>query len=619
MSLPRFCRVPLACSLALALVSLGAQAKESADAHVSVPLCGAEAKTSEYQDLALYATGAGLALGELSIDQMVDALTGAKSVTSGCAKATAANLAIAFPGQAAALLSGPVSLGSAGTNIGVMDPVLCESYATSGLTINLTDTNGGAAKPLAGWQSIRYDLGTRRFVPVAGTGAIGPLVQCHAFPWSQTVSNPPEYGAAGNGDRIFISSFDRFGDLLVEMIDPVTGNRIGELEVTEGTSFSYTMRVSNIGESTVSGVRIREFIPTQTLEPLVQTVSWSCLRENQATCGSGTSAGIALNGLSIAPGQSYTFAIERSFATPAPAGSLSLVAAAAFVDPNHATGGGEKSPADNAQALVLSVVANQAPVVSCTPASKTFQEDAAAEVVTCTATDADGDAINSALAVTNSVGGSSTNFGPVDVAVGPGSTADSWLLTIQPKAEQSGSVTIHAKATDEFTATGAPFAIPVTVNAANDAPSFATHSQTVVLSPTGLSPTNQAGGSLDDGSVHLVSRGSDCGNTSSDGCTISITSFFSSIDAGAANESGQAVEANSFACVSQSGTSVTDAFYTRPSAGAVAAQAADISWIYSKSAAADTVITCDVTFSDNGTPVATSGATTITFSMASPP
>ena len=617
MSLPRFCRMPLACSLALALVSLGAAAKESADANLAQPLCGAEAKTSEYQDLALYAGAAGLALGELSIEQMVDALTGAKSLGA-CAKATAANLAVAFPGQPPVLLSGPVTVGGGGTSISVVEPVLCTSYSSSGLTINLGDTNGGTSA-LTGWESIRYDLGTRRFVPVAAQAQNGALVQCHTFPWNQTVSNPPQYGAAGAGERIFRSSFDRTGDLLVEMIDSESGNRIGELEITEGQPFSYRLRVSNVGETTVEGVRIREFVPTQTLTPLVQAGSWSCVRENQASCGDNVPGAIALDGLSIAPGQSYTFDIDRAFAVPLPApGGLSLVAAAAFVDPGHATGGGEKNLLDNAQALVLSVVANKAPVVSCTPASVTFVEDGAAQVVSCSATDADGDLINPALAVTNSATGSLTDFGPVTVAVAAGAAADSWELTITPKAEQAGTLNIHAKATDVLGAVGTPFALPVTVNAANDVPTFTTHSTTVVLSPTGLSPTDANGGSLDDGTVHLVSRGSDCGNSTSDGCTISISNFFAAIDPGAANEASQVVAPNTFTCVTQSGTSVTNAFYTRPNATTVANNAAGISWIYSKAAAADTVITCEVTFSDNGSPVATSLPTTITFSMAPP-
>src|SRR5690606_32902261 len=116
-----------------------------------------EAKSSEYQDLALYQTDAGLALLRVPVDELVDELSGyaAKSGTIGCAKATAANLTVEFPGQPLALLAGSVSIGGAGTFVDLLDPALCTSYATAGdgMTIHLTDTNG-VEQALPGWNAL---------------------------------------------------------------------------------------------------------------------------------------------------------------------------------------------------------------------------------------------------------------------------------------------------------------------------------------------------------------------------------------------------------------------------------------------------------------------------------
>ena len=622
MSSTRFCRVPLARTIALGLFAAGAAGlgAQPARAQLADPqgvrLCGAEAKTSEYQALALYETAAGLALLDVPLGELVDELSGyaAKSGGVACAKATPANLAVSFPGQPPALLEGPVSMGlpASTASLSLMDPAICSSYAGTGtgMTLAVTDTNNQLLS-LPGWSSLRYDLGTRRFEPSPLAGLRGPLVQCHSFPWTELLLHPPQYGAPGEDFSIFGGSFENRGDLLVEMIDPETGNRTGSLDVTQGVGFSYRLRVTNIGESAVNNVRIREFLPQATLTPTVDGGSWTCTG-SAGGCPAASGTGVInMTVPALARDQSLTFEITRSLPGALP-GAHSLVAAAAFVDPSHATGGGEKNPADNAQPLVLSVVANQAPSVACTVSTVNLQEDAAPMAASCTATDADGDAVTE-MTLVNAAGG--TGFAPLnDVVLARDGSTNTWNFTIQPQENLSGTVTLHVRATDELTATTAsPTAITVNVAAVNDAPTFTTYATTIVLSPTGAVPTDGDGLSLDDGSAHLVSRTSDCGNAGADGCSISISNFFENIFSGAANEAQTMTGANPLACTTQSGTAVSTAFYTRPGAGPVSGAASDLSWVYSKATTAGTTITCNATFTDSGGAV--SAVSTITFIM----
>src|SRR5690606_3510648 len=93
----------------------------------------------------------------------------------------------------------------------------------------------------------------------------------------------------------------------------------------------------------------------------------------------------------------------------------------------------------------------------------------------------------------------------------------------------SGSTTLHVTAQDEFGATGAAFAIPVTVAPVNDAPTFAAKATSIDV--------DGAGSNLMPG-VFLFAP--DC--TSGTVCNVIMPAFFHDFDAGAANEAGQSVQ-----------------------------------------------------------------------------
>src|SRR5690606_24204511 len=248
----------------------------------------------------------------------------------------------------------------------------------------------------------------------------------------------------GEDFGIFGGSFENRGNLLVEMIDPESGNRVGQLETTQDLPFTYRLRVTNAGESEVAGVRIREFLPKLAFSPVVSDGTWTCTRSAGA-CPAANGAGpVQVDGLTLARDESITYEITRELPGALP-GQLSMVAAAAFVDPSHATAGGEKDPADKAQPLVLSVVANKAPVVACSPATlSALQEDGAMVPVSCTATDPDGDDVT-AMGVNDTGGGASPVALSAVVHAG-----GSLSFEVTPKPDASGSTTLHVTAQDEF-------------------------------------------------------------------------------------------------------------------------------------------------------------------------
>lgn len=616
MSSTRIRSVPLARTIAgacaaLALLASGAQAEAPAST-LDLRLCGAEAKTSEYQDLALYDTGAGMALRTVPVDELVDELAGvaAKSGGIACAKSTAAGLAVEFPGQDPILLAGPVSIAGGNTQISVLDPALCTSYAASGagMSIDLVDFNGNHTL-LPGWTSVRYDLTSRGFVPVPADGLRGPVVQCHTFPWDQLLSNPPQYGVPGEDFGIFGGSFENRGNLLVEIIDPATGNRTGELDITQDLSATWQVRISNTGESPVAGVRIREFLPKVNFTPVISDGTWSCTHSH-GTCPSASGTGaIDATGVSLGRGHSMTFEITRELPGALP-GAKSMVAVAAFVNPNHATAGGEKDPADNAQPLVLTVVANQAPTVACAPTTlNSLLEDDPAAAVSCTAVDADGDAID--VIVVDDTGDTDSPV-VLDNVVQAGAQVD---FTVTPKPDASGTTTIHVTATDVLGATGAPFALPVTVAPVNDAPTFAVASTTLEVFDDGSDPDGQYTG----GPV-LCTAG-----ISGFNCEAAILAFFDNFDPGAPDEASQTLTPvvtalgtlNPAHCgVNEPGESIGHFFAKLPSVVmAPGGETAAMSFIYKTTATGS--VFCDFRFQDSGGAI--SDPIRVTFTMHEPP
>lgn len=626
MSLPRICRVPLACSLALGLVSVADAAPRTEGATNASRLCSAEAKTSASQGMALYDTGAGLRLMDVPAADLAAELDGslAKSGAGDCAfKATAANLSVRFPGQPAALTAGGVSFFNPAKTLDVLDPVLCHSYANGGLTMALGDTNG-AVHSVQGWESIRYDLALRQVVPTALLGDNGPLAYCFSFPYAALVSDPTEFPpAAGNADAIFRGRFESTGDLRVEMLAADTLNSIRRLNATAGYDFSYKLRVTNVGEGTVAGVAVHEFVPLDAgapVQPVVAAGSWTCQRDTAAACSTASGTGeIVLTGQTLAPGQALIFDITRTVPAGVP-GEQTMLAAAAFVDPSHATGGGEDDYQDNAASLVVKLLDNQPPTIACVDQAQAalvnpvaMTEDAAARTFTCTVTDSDAIDTVASFAV-----GAASSFGPLQSFATVDGTVDddTWTFTLTPKADEFGTANIVLRATDNRGA-ARDLGFAVNVGSVNDAPSFDTYATTIVLSPTGGVPTDENGAQVGDAGTHFPTRGPECTNAANDACSISIGNFFEFVDAGPANEVSQTVQANPLNCTSTAGGTVLDTFMALPTASPDGAQASGshfaFGWTYSKSVAQGTTISCEASFVDSGS--TSSLPVTITFIM----
>src|SRR5690606_12778570 len=162
-----------------------------------------------------------------------------------------------------------------------------------------------------------------------------------------------------------------------------------------------------------------------------------------------------------------------------------------------------------------SVVANKAPIVSCAPSTLgNLQEDGATVPVSCTATDPDGDAVV-AMGVTDVGGGGS----PVALS-GVSHAAGTLDFEVTPKPDASGSTTLDVPAEDGLGAASAAFAIPVSVAAVHEQPTFAARATSIDV--------DAAGSNLVRG-VFLFAP--EC--TSGTVCNVIMPAFFHDFDAGA--------------------------------------------------------------------------------------
>ena len=625
MSSTRIRRVPMARTLAIACAGLAlatgaAQAEAPVAGAGDIRLCGAGTKSSYVQDLALYQTADGIRLLKIPAAELADELAGVKSADSACAKATAAGLAVVFPGMPAIPTVSGVTLVRASPtakNFDILDPVVCASFGAGAQSLRFGLDNG--VTDVAGWESISYDLTTRTIRLNAAQGAHGPLAQCFVFPYETTVESPPAGGPRpSDPDALFGASFENRGDLLVEIVEAGTETRVGQLSVYPDVEFDYDVLVTNFGEAPLEGITVREFLPalprtlgsSQVVAP-VEAGDWTCAG---ARCPTASGTGVlSVGGVTLAPGESVRFNLARTVDTGGDTGVLNVAAIAAFVDSQHPTGGSEQNPEDNAVPVVLSVQANQPPSFACTPATVSMSEDAAPVDVSCVLSDAEGDPI-APMNIANAGDAAVTALleaGPLAVA---SAGADTYDFTVQPKPNANGSVTLQLQTSDGITGTS-QYNLSVNVASVDDAPSFASYATTIVLSPNDDGALTDGSGAPLGTAHYFPTLGSDCFDSGNTVCTVtSIANFFEDVQPGPAGEA-QTVETGAFDCSAD--PDLLALFAQLPAVAPAGAQPAGSSfalgWRHKKNAPAETTVSCNVTFKDSGGTV--SAPTVIHFMM----
>jgi hypothetical protein len=110
----------------------------------------------------------------------------------------------------------------------------------------------------------------------------------------------------------------------------------GATSASPGSNFNYSIVVSNIGGTSVSDVRVREWFPKVAggFQAPLSAGNWTCAAAGGGVCGTAAGAGnIALNAVSLPVGASVTFSISRQLNAGATLGSQFSVSAAAFAPP----------------------------------------------------------------------------------------------------------------------------------------------------------------------------------------------------------------------------------------------------------------------------------------------
>jgi uncharacterized repeat protein (TIGR01451 family) len=334
-----------------------------------------------------------------------------------------------------------------------VNPALCESYHSGGsYSLQLRNANNdlqGSSGQLTGVVSMRYQLGSRAFVPELAQAKYGPWLRC----FDATLANPVL--ASANPDTLFTAGFESTADLEVKYLDATGADLADDRFVsTIGSNSVYKVRITNRGEVAAQGVRVREFLPKAggLLNPPDMTAI-ACVNDQTAqNCNVSLDGGmLAENIASIAPGQSITYTLTRKVngttAVPAEIGALTSVAA--FVNPDLVA---ERRQADNTRHLRIGLVTNGLPVADAK--SVNTNEDVAA-AVTLSGSDPDGDALVT-WTVTQPAHG---------VVTGTGTAR-----TYTPNPDYNGPDSFTYTVTDDEGGVSLPATVTIAVGAVNDGP-----------------------------------------------------------------------------------------------------------------------------------------------------
>lgn len=336
-----------------------------------------------------------------------------------------------------------------------VNPALCESYHAGGgsYTLQLRNANNdlqGSSGQLTGVTSLRYQLGTRAFVPELAQAKYGPWLRC----FDATLANPVL--ASANPDTLFTAGFESTADLEVKYLDATGADLANDQFVsTIGSNSVYKVRITNRGEVAAQGVRVREFLPKAggLLNPPDMSAIACVNDQTLQNCNVSLDGGmLAENIASIAPGQSITYTLTRKVngtsAVPAEIGALTSVAA--FVNPDLVA---EERQADNTRHLRIGLVANALPLANA--ASVNTNEDESVPV-TLSGSDPDGDALISWNIVAQPAHG---------VVSGTGTAR-----TYTPDQDYNGPDSFTYTVTDDEGGVSLPATVTIAVAAVNDGP-----------------------------------------------------------------------------------------------------------------------------------------------------
>jgi uncharacterized repeat protein (TIGR01451 family) len=357
-------------------------------------------------------------------------------------------------------------------NLRVAQPLLCADFATppggavNPVAFQYLDPNQDSSGLLFGGISNYEYLTNGGASSLFKISADGQLACCLMLP----ASNASCFQGVNGGvivDSFFANGFESVAlsaagkgvtpaNLAVSVTGPAT--------VAPNANFNYAITVSNIGGSTVSGVRVRDWFPKSTggFPAPLSTGSWTCTGSAGAACGSANGTGnIALNAVSLDVGASVSFAVTRQMSGAATNGSTFSVSAAAFAPP----AAGETTLSNN-QAALSSTVQNSAPplITAVQLPAGLHLEDQPIVGIQITASDSD-----SVLVPANfscSLGGSLISTGTCSFS----GSEPNFLLTVSPQANANGTGSFTISVTDGFTPDTE--LVPVTITAVNDAPEF---------------------------------------------------------------------------------------------------------------------------------------------------
>lgn len=405
---------------------------------------------------------------------------------------------ILFPGQVTRTIAEAVyfDVNARRFDVRVSDPILCTSYASTGLTVALADPNDvffvlGASELLPGVTGTSFDPATLTFSPSVTQVGGGPAVQC-STPGAVVLPTP---GGDG-GSTIFVGDFEDGSSMsrpdLVVTLEDMAGLPLSAINAIPGQSFGFRVRIENIGEASAQDVRLREFLPLPAgIRPTAMAqggVNDTCERLGGSTssCGlDGLSFPIREDGLTVDVGETLLLTLSRRFAdgvVPGPAADLGY---AAFVS-GSASAAADANITDNGRWTTATPISNQPPQIS-TITMAAFDEDGSG-TATFTVTDAEGDTVGTPTATSNN----QTVLPNGNITITP-LGGNSYELSVEPAADKNGPVTVTVSATD---GNSAPVVQPVvvTINAVNDAPDF-TLSATEIVVPAcnPCSPVTESG------------------------------------------------------------------------------------------------------------------------------
>lgn len=237
----------------------------------------------------------------------------------------------------------------------------------------------------------------------------------------------------------------------------------GAASVAPNANFNYTITVTNIGGTAVSGVRVRDWFPKQSggFPAPLGNGTWACTAGAGASCGTANGSGnVNLDAVSLNAGASVSFAVSRTMSAAASNGTQFSVSAAAFLPPSAL----ETALANNQGVLSASVQNSASPTIS-NILDQSSLEDTATASINFTADDAD------SVLTPASLSCSSSNSALVDgTRCAFAGSEPNFSLVITPKSNATGTATVTVVVSDGSSQNSDAFVY--TANAVNDAPDF---------------------------------------------------------------------------------------------------------------------------------------------------